>query len=197
MKKISILIITLTIVAGSVKAQQQNLTTLFYSMSLGVGNTHEFISKYNWRGFGVDYRHMTSDKLGIGLNAGWNTLYEEEPYGTYTFETVSASGYQFRYMNSFPVIASADYFLRPGEKANPYIGGGLGVQYIIQTVDFGIYRFESDGWPFTINPEVGVLIKTPNGPLLNLGLKFMYAVKSGDLEAQSQLLFNVGFAFGE
>lgn len=191
------MIITLFIVTDTVIAQQQNLTTLSYSMGLGIGNTNNFISKYSWRGFGFDYRRMTHENLGVGVSLGWNTLYEEEPYGTYTYETVSVTGYQFRYLNSFPIIANVDYFIKPDEKANPYIGLGLGTQYIIQTVDFGIYRFESDGWPFTINPEVGVLVKTPNGPVLNLGIKFMYAVKSSDLEAQSQVLFNVGFAFGE
>ena len=67
---------------------------------------------------------------------------------------------------------------------------------LVQTVDFGIYRFEADGWPFTFAPEVGVLIQSPNGPAFNVGIKFMYAVKSSDLEAQSDLLFNLGLVFG-
>ena len=166
-------------------------------MGLGVGNTHDFISKYSWRGFAYDYRHLTQPHVGVGINLGWNTFYHEMPKATYTFETVSVTGFQFRYLNSFPMIAAVDYFAKPDEHVNPYLGVGLGVQYILQTVDFGIYRFETDGWPFTVSPEIGLLVHAPNGPAFNIGIKFMYAVKTNDLDAQSNLLFNVGFAFGE
>jgi len=193
----SIILLAAIIIANNASAQNESLTTLSYSMGLGAGNTHDFISKYSWRGFAFDYRKMTTDNVGVGINLGWNTFYEAEPYGTYTFETVSASGYQYRYLNSFPMTANVDYFAKPHERVNPYLGIGLGVQYMIQTVDFGIYRFESDGWPFTVNPEVGLLLQPRNSPTFNLGIKFMYAVKSNDLEPQSQFLFNVGMAFGE
>lgn len=194
------IIFTFTLIAclsyGTRSNAQESLTTLSYSMGLGVGNTGDFISKYSWRGFGFEYRYLSQPHVGAGINLGWNTFYQEMPFATYTFETISASGYQFRYLNSFPIMAAGDYYFKPEEKLNPYVGIGLGVQYIVQTVDFGIYRFESDGWPFTFAPEVGVLIQSPNGPAFNVGIKFMYAVKSSDLEAQTDLLFNVGLVFG-
>jgi outer membrane protein len=176
---------------------QQNLTILNYSMGLGVGNTGDFISKYSWRGFGFDYRYLSQPQVGVGVNLGWNTFYQEMPKGTYTFETASVTGYQFRYLNSFPITAVVDYYAKPDEKVNPYAGLGLGVEYNVATVDFGIYRFETDGWPFTINPEIGILVKPSNGPAFNVGIKYFYGFKTKDIGADSHLLFNLGFAFGE
>jgi opacity protein-like surface antigen len=182
--------------ANTSQAQIRNLSILNYSMGLGVGKTNQFISKYSWRGFDYEYRHFTQPTLGIGFNIGWNTFYESNPYQTYVFETVSATGYQFRYFNSFPIMAVADYFARPDEQVSPYIGLGLGVQYNLLDVDFGIYRFERDGWPFTIAPEIGTLIHLHSGEGFNIGIKYMYGFKTTDLPTDNHLLFNVGFAFG-
>src|SRR4030095_3695408 len=181
MKKIIFILCFITSAALSTAVNaQRNLTTASYSMGLGVGNTHDFISKYSWRGFAFEYRYLSSPNVGVGLNFGWNTFYQELPNATYEFETISATGYQFRYLNSFPIVAVADYFFKPDEQVSPYAGLGLGVQYIVQSTDFGIYRFEADGWPFSISPEVGVLLQPQNGPAFNIGIKFLYAVKSGD-----------------
>lgn len=196
-KKIFILCsLILMIFSANVARAQSNISTLNYSMGLGVGNTGDFISKYSWRGFGFEYRHLSQPQVGFGINLGWNTFYHEMPYQTYTFETISVTGYQFRYLNSFPIIAAVDYFVKPDEPINPYIGLGLGVQYNIATVDFGVYRFEKDGWPFTIAPEIGTLIELHSGEAFNVGIKFLYGFKTTDLEADSHLLFNVGFTFG-
>ena len=197
MKKIilTISIIACTFLSARLSAQE-SLTTVSYSMGLGAGKTNDFISKYSWRGFGFEYRYLSQPNVGAGVNLGWNTFYQEFPSADFTVETITAHGYQFRYLNSFPIMAVVDYYARPEETVNPYAGLGLGVQYLLQTVDFGIYRFEADGWPFTISPEIGVLLQSPNGPAFNVGIKYLYAVKSSDLEAQSTFLFNVGFVFG-
>jgi hypothetical protein len=198
MKKyfLAILIPVLLFASQEVVAQR-NITTLAYSMGWGVGNTGDFISKYSFRGFGFEYRYLSQPQVGAGINLGWNTFYQELPKETYVFETISATGYQFRYLNSFPVLAVIDYYAKPDEPVNPYVGLGLGVQYNVATVDFGIYRFEDDGWPFTIAPEFGVMITTAGGSMFNVGAKFLYGFKTQDLDADSHFLFNLGFAFGE
>jgi hypothetical protein len=45
-------------------------------------------------------------------------------------------------------MAAVDYYAKPNEPVDPYIGLGVGVQYNIATVDFGIYRFQTDAVPF-------------------------------------------------
>lgn len=197
MKKIILSAILLGSLFSAERIQAQtSFTTLSYSMALGAGNTGDFISKYSFRGFAFDYRSMPTENGGFGLYLGWNTLYEEMPYQTYTYETLSATGYQFRYFNSFPILAMADYYAKPGEPLNPYIGLGAGVQYNVASVDFGIYRFEKDAWPFTLAPEIGAIIELPNGPSLNIGVKYIYGFKTGEMDADSHFLFNVGFNFG-
>ncbi len=199
MKKIILVCFLLAALIISNRASaQQNITTLSYSMGLGLGKTGDFISKYSWRGFAFEYRHLSTPNVGYGVNFGWNTFYQEMPYGTYDYQTISATGYQWRYLNSFPMMAVVDYFASPdNHHANPYFGLGAGVQYNLADADFGVYRFERDAWPFTLAPEVGVLIHTPNGPSFNVGIKYMYGFKTTDLPADSHLVFNVGFAFSE
>ena len=198
MKKIIIAcIIVAGLIISNTSSAQQNMTTLSYSMGLGTGKTGDFISKYSWRGFGFEYRHLSTPNVGYGINTGWNTFYREMPYGTYEYQTVSATGYQFRYFNSFPIMAVVDYYFQPDQQINPYAGLGVGVEYNTASVDFGVYRFEQDAWPFALAPEAGIMIHSPNGPAFNIGIKYMYGFITGDLPADGHLLFNIGFTFVE
>jgi len=190
-------LIVASLFISKISLAQENITTISYSMGLGLGKTGDFISKYSWRGFGFEYRHLSQPQVGVGINTGWNTFYRAMPYGTYDYQTLSATGYQYRYFNSFPILAVIDYYFKPDEPVNPYAGFGLGVQYNLADVDFGVYRFESDAWPFTLSPEVGIMFHPHNGPAFNIGIKYLYGFKTTDLPADSHLLFNVGFAFGE
>ena len=181
----------------SAMAQQQNLTILNYSMGLGLDNTGDFISKYSFRGFGFSYRHLSQSHIGAGIDMGWNTFYQELDNASYTYETATITGDQWRYFNTFPILAAVDFYKSPGEKINPYGGLGVGVEYNIATVNFGVYSAEKDAWPFTISPEIGVLIQSPSGPAFNVGIKYIYGFKTQDLSSDMHLQFNVGFAFGE
>ncbi|MBK9729712.1 MAG: hypothetical protein IPO83_00200 [Chitinophagaceae bacterium] len=195
---IALLIVSSVFMNNKASAQQQNITMVNYSMSLGMGNTGDFISQYSFRGFDVQYRHMQTLNIGVGFNTGWNVFYQHLPDASFTYETATLTGDQWRYFNSIPILVMADYFFKPGvnEKINPYIGGGLGVEYASATVNFGVFSAQKDSWPFVLSPEIGVLIHPSiTGPAINLGIRYMYGFKTDDLPSDSHILFNVGFAF--
>lgn len=177
-------------------ANAQSLTTASYSMGLATGDMGDYVSNFSGRGFTLDYRNMVQPNLGIGFYTGWNVFYDERPYDTYTLENKSLSGKQYRYVNSFPVMFAADYFLKPGEDFSPYLGVGVGTIYTERATDMGIYRFTQDAWSFAFTPQAGFMYSVNRYSAINFSAKYNLGLAAGDFDAtQSYVSFNIGYVF--
>lgn len=191
MKKI--LFILFSVIGSSAFAQ--SLTALQYSMGFGTGDLGDFVSKPSFRGFTIDFRKLVQPNIGVGFELGWNVFYEEKASDVYTTGNLSYSGKQWRYNNQFPLLGAVDYYLKPGESLNPFVGLGLGTMYSLRNTDMGQYTLEEDAWHFALRPEVGLLFEAnPNMSLAVTG-KYYYGFEAGDLDAQSYFALNVGFVF--
>jgi outer membrane protein len=193
MKKI-LLISAFAIMAVALSAQG-TLTSLQYSMGFGTGNMHDYISAMSPRGFTIDFRKLINDNVGVGIDIGWNTFYEERDEDVYEFEYITYVGKQWRYSNHFPILVAADYYLTKSEKVTPYAGFGLGTMYSLQDTEMGAYYFEGDAWHFAIRPELGFMIKPASNVGLNIVGKYYYGFEAGDLPAQGYFTVNVGVVF--
>ncbi len=193
MKKIFFLTILSVITISAFS--QTNLTALQYSMGFGAGEMHDFINPASFRGFTVDYRSLVRPNVGVGVDIGWNVFYDEMPDDVYEYKNLTYSGKQWRYSNHFPMLAAADYYMKPDAQVSGFAGLGLGTMYTLQNTDMSTYTFEKDAWHFVIRPEIGVIIKAAPGVGLMLASKYYYGFKAGDLPAQGYFTINVGFVF--
>jgi outer membrane protein len=194
MKKILFSFVLVAIMAiGQVKAQE-NFLSAQYSVGFGTGDVKDFVSTVSWRGIAFEYRGFLQPQIGVGFETGYNLFYEEKPYASYTEGTRTLSGKQYRYLHTVPILAAADYYFKPDQTFNPFIGLGLGTLYSYHDVDMGMFTMEDDAWQFALRPEVGTLISTMNVDLI-LALKYMAAFKAGDTDAQNYFTINVGFVF--
>src|SRR5262245_23915948 len=134
---------------------QQNFVMLEYPVGFPQGNLKEYIEKNCWRGLGFGYRYLADDNFAVGIDLSDNLFYERKDQATYTWETTSITGVQYRYENIFNVSAQADYVLGYGEDFRPFLGIGAGAMYVTRDTDFGVYRFHQDAWQFLLQPEVG------------------------------------------
>jgi len=194
MKKIFFaLLLTGFITATQVKAQE-SLFSIEYSMGFGMGDLKDFIGAASFRGISFEYRYMTQPAVGIGFETGYNLFYEEKSYATYTSGTQSLTGYQFRYLHAVPVLAAADYYFKPDEKFNPFVGLGLGTIYVYRDVDMGMFTLEDDDWQFALRPQVGTIISMQSFDLMLAG-KYMMGFKTDDMEANNYFTLNIGLIF--
>ncbi len=195
MKKI-LYISALMFVFSATQIAAQTNTSLTYSMGFGMGDLGDFISKASFRGATLDFRKMAQPNVGVGFSLGWNTFYEAKDYATYTVETQSLSGKQYRYSNHIPMLISFDYYLKPGEKVSPFFGLGTGVMYTRRNTDMNLYTFQQEAWNFSLQPQIGVQFNNSITSATTIMLKYYYGLKAGDLdEPQSYLSLNVGFVF--
>ncbi len=194
MKKIFLAIVLTAFIAVSQLKAQESLFSIQYSMGFGMGDLKDFNSSASFRGMGLEYRYLMQPAIGIGFETGYNLFYDHENYATYTQGTESISGVQYRYTHAVPVLAAADYFLKPDTQFNPFVGLGIGTLYTYRDLDMGMYTQESDAWQFALRPQIGVLISTANLDFI-VGAKYFAGFKSGDKEGQQYFTLNLGLVF--
>ena len=178
----------------------QGMFSISYDINVPVGSTSDFISNTSFRGFGIEGRSFVSDNISIGGSFNWTVFYQEDgPQEWSNIEgeddTRTVFGKQFRYINSFPLMANAHYYFGEWDAIRPYLGVGIGTTRINQRLDFGLYQVNREKWRFGMAPEVGVLIPVNYNFSFNLSAKYQYAFKAGDNEEVSYLNFKIGFAF--
>jgi outer membrane protein W len=197
MKK-GLLIILMTVIGGASAFAQQNHFSFQYSMGLGTGDLGDFTNKYSFRGAQIEWRRYIDPTIAVGIDVGWNTFFEASPTETYTVGTASLTGKQYRYQNSFPMMAAGNYYFNPDQKLKPFVGLGLGTIYSVRDTQMYVYSVEQDAWHFGMAPQAGILYELGFATSLYLGLKYNVGFASGDFDAvQSYLAINVGFVFGE
>jgi outer membrane protein W len=194
MKKIFSALVAVGIFATA-PAIAQSAFSVQYSMGFGSGDVKSFISSPSFRGAAIEYRYHIEPKFSVGADMGWNTFYERRAYDTYTSGTVSLSGVQYRYINSMPIYAAFDYYMKPDEKINPFIGLGVGTLYTKRNTDMNLYTIENTVWAFALRPEVGVLVNANTGLDIILAGKYNYGFAAGGLDPQSYFTFNIGLVF--
>lgn len=175
----------------------QGMFGISYDIGVPVGGTTDYISQTSFRGFSMEGRGFITDNLSYGGSFSWAVFYEE--VGPDQFEeedgTRTVYGKQYRYINSFPLMATMHYYFGEWDATRLYAGGGIGANIINQRTDVGIFVVKDEKWRFGLAPEVGVLIPVNFNSSLKLSAKYQYAVKAGDSDAVSYISFNIGFAF--
>lgn len=195
MKRI-VLSILIAFAAVTISAAQNSYVDVAYSIGFGTGDMGDFIKKASFRGISFDYRYAVQPNIAVGFSAGWNTFYEEKASDTYTVDNASLTGKQYRYSNNVPLLATVTYLLSPDEFFCPYAALGIGTMYARRNTDMNLYTLEQEGWPFVIQPEVGVRLQAADNVGVLVSLKYLNGFKAGDFNsAQSYFTLNVGLAF--
>lgn len=194
MKPIKYILASLALFPGMMGMGQGYVTTT-YNMALPLGNTKDFIEEFSPRGFGIEAGGWLNDNFSLGLEFSWNGFYQEFAYNTYEIGTLTLSGRMWRYTNVYPLMGVAKYYLSSGSDLEAFFGAGLGTFIINKRTDFGLYTFEDKQWHFALYPEVGIIYWVSDETGLTLNARYNWAAKSGDIDSQSNLGFNIGLVF--
>src|SRR3954447_16829299 len=112
-------------VLGALPASAQWWTAVSYQPAQPLANTQEFTDGFGWRGIGIDFKKQMNDKVALGLSFGWQVFDQETDQVVSAFG-VDISGDQFRYVNSFPILANVSYFLGNPGNIRPYFAANVG-----------------------------------------------------------------------
>ncbi len=185
------------IILFSYGAFAQGMFGVSYDIGVPIGGTSDYIGAPSFRGFGIEGRGFITDNLSYGGSFNWAVFYEEFGPDEWNVEddTRTAYGKQFRYINSFPLMATMHYYFGEWDATRLYAGTGIGAQKIDRRTDLGLYTDNNHQWTFGFAPEIGVLIPVNFNSSINISAKYQYAVKADKQDAVSYLSFKIGFAF--
>ncbi len=194
MNKRALLAIPIALLLLSNGAQAQEwYWGISYGMTVPTNETKDFISGTSWRNWAMDVLARIGPNTAVGANFGWN-VFNDITTEVSSLERVDVGGTQFRYINSFPMLATIRQFTgRPGGFRFFY-GGGIGTQLVRTRVDVGQWRIEEDTWHFALAPEIGVLMPVRNDANWFINTKYNFAAKSSDRK-ESYWGFNIGVAW--
>lgn len=194
MKKLSIVSILILLIIGSAKAQD-NRISIQYSAGLPLSGLKDYIGEPSYRGVSITYHSMLTPNVGLGLDAAWNVFYEEKGFNTIVDGTESLSGYEYRYSNNVPLLASGAYYFMPEKAINPFASLGIGAVYAKRDTDLGSIRFSDDAWHFAVKPEIGIIYQFSDGLGAKLSSSFYQMFENDDFGDQSFVSINLGLIF--
>ena len=188
-------LLLIVIMVQPVSAQRAGswTTTWWYSTVLGVSDTKDFVGGFSWRGVSLDVDRALTDDFTLGGSIGWHVLSEKNT-GTGEFDAGAITGTAFRYMNSMPLLLSANYYLGQSGGTRPFLGVGAGTYWIENRTEAGVFLVEESIWHFGLMGEAGIVIRRPSRTV-TLSARYNWGLEKNDIE-QTYLTFSVGFNTG-
>jgi outer membrane protein W len=185
--------LSLTLLLSGEGRAQEWLWGAEYMVSSSTGETKDFVNDFSWRNFGIEGRNMVEDNVSVGLYFGWNVFAEKTDSLIQFDEATAVSGVQFRYINAFPIMATAHYYFGRRRSVRPYVGAGVGTYYAENRLEIGLVAFQTKNWHLGVAPEVGLLIPVNWDVRAMLNVRYNYGLKAGGTKLS---YFTFGFGIG-
>ena len=147
----------LTALIGSTQtlsAQDPFATMTTYEVSIPVGDTRRFIHAASLLGLTWEGRWAVASRASAGFMLGINE-FSQRSTGTTNFPSGAATGPQFRYLLSMPLIATGYVYPLRSNHYQFYLGGGAGVARVDQLFELGTRQLGRGSWHFVVAPEAG------------------------------------------
>ena len=193
MKKIYTTIILAFLAWGLAQAQEQSTLgytpssyyTFSWNTAFPIGDLNDWVGEPGFAGFDFGGRFMLPKKgLTAGFNFGWQRIAKIYDDQTYTIPdkglAITAENYRFTWLVPFQVVVA--YHLMPEKIISPYVGLGIGGDYMEHHLMVQEYDIYEDYWDFSLTPEIGILAKF--GSFSNWGglLAFNYKWTTNKIE---------------
>ncbi len=196
MKKIKAIIISAIFIFTSmgVFAQNGGILNFQWNMGFGTGNTHTFVSTPSLRGVSLEGRKFITDHVTVGGRFGWQTFYKDYGKVTRTRGTNTITGYNKKYINAMPLMATVHYYFTT-KKIYSYVGLGVGTYYMNLRDQMGMYYVSDQTWHFGFSPDVGVVVPLGHKLGATANFRYNYAVKTKDNKSRSWIGIGLGLSY--
>lgn len=204
MKKILTISACLLFSVAAFGQYKGGLWSYTYDISFSTGETSDFIGATSFRGMSIAGSGFVTDKIAIGGSFGWTTFFEKtakvEEFDFIDDEgervTGALAGTQYRYINSFPILATAKWYSKNPvfETFSFFAGLGAGTSIIKRRIEIGVISIDETKWHFTVAPEVGLVYGVGEGVKAFLSGQYFYSLKTNETPSHSQFTIHLGLA---
>ncbi len=170
MKKIFLLLLIFGLMHGLVQSQDKPASmgfipssyyTFSWNTTFTMGDFNKWVGNASPAGFDLGGRYFIKGGLVAGFNMSWQRVSQIYTNETYflpaTGQAITATNYRFTWMVPFQAVIA--YHLMPDKMVSPYIGLGIGGDYMEHHLLVEEYDIYKTRWDFSLTPEIGALIK--------------------------------------
>lgn len=146
--------------AAATHAQESSLRlNINYTVASPSGGFKDFIEETSWRGWTANLLYGVSDKISVGLGIGFHDFYQKYPRAVYTLqEGGEISAVITNSVQTIPLLASVQYNFMPEAAVQPYVGAGIGGNFILYHQYLGQFANTRNDFGFAVRPEAGIYI---------------------------------------
>ena len=158
--KIFFIIILCTGLGLPIFAQQQKLTmNINYAVNTPVGSfKSDLVNKASFRGWNANILYGVTEKLSLGLEAGFNDYYQKYPRQVYDIKGGTISAVLTNSIQTVPLMIKGRFNLASSGIVQPYIGVGAGGNFVSYNQYLGEFASGKSGIYFAASPEAGIMI---------------------------------------
>jgi hypothetical protein len=132
------------------------------SWEINFPNVDDYLTKTSYRGGKAEYRKFLNKNFSVGVAFSWAGYEQYIPSQTYEKpdEGGAVTTDVDRVVYQVPISVTGHFY--PSLKSRmfrPFIGLGLGGQYLAQHLYFNAYSLERNNWGVIARPELGTLIR--------------------------------------
>jgi opacity protein-like surface antigen len=169
MKKALLIVILFVLAFATTQAQDNkepgymphSYYTFSWNNTFPMGDFHDWVGTPSMAGFDIGGRFFVKNGLAVGFNISWQRVSELYENTTYTIPdkglAITADNYRFTWMVPFQAVVA--YHLMPTKMISPYIGLGIGGDYMEHHLLVQEYDIYQTVWDFSLTPEIGALVK--------------------------------------
>ena len=180
MRRAGMIAAALAVGANALAAQDNFIAIPTYEISIPLGDTKDFVSPASWVGLGWEGRWLMARHATAGFAVGVNE-FSERFNGTTNFPSGSATGPQFRYLLSIPVLGTAHYYFGDVDGFRLSVGAGAGIGNMRQVYELGSRQLSRNAWHWILAPEIGTQVLRLGSDLTGLvSLRYNWQSAAGD-----------------
>jgi len=122
-------------------------------------SNRDYIDKTSLKGFHLSYREKISDHLYMG--GDFNTaIYDSyTPRQTHLIESGAVTTDMHKYVTTYGLTLSGDYYFTPEKRLSPFVGIGAGANFNLYNLYYNIYSSGDTGWGFLAHSQAGAILK--------------------------------------
>lgn len=141
-------------------AQQQKLTmNINYAVNTPTGNfKSDLVNKTSFRGWNANLLYGVTDGFSLGLEAGFIDYYQKYPRQVYNTKGGAVSAVLSNSIQTVPVMIKGRFNLAPSGIVQPYVGAGVGGNFVSYNQYLGEFGSSKSGVYFAASPEAGIAI---------------------------------------
>jgi hypothetical protein len=181
-------------------SQQRGLKLdLNYVAGIPTGNLRNLSDQVSWRGWEAAIMYGITNQISVGVGFGTQDFYQKYPRAVYHSPGADISAVVTNSIQTSPVLAKGRYLLTPTGVVRPFVGLGVGADFVHYRKFYGEFVDEDTRVKFAGQGEAGIDISFGSSRLSGFHISGAYnylPYKFSDADGLSHVSVKAGITIG-